>query len=99
MKAWMISVYQDDDKGNVIVFANNHKEAITAGYHSELDFDSYIDVRARRNSVFDNMENLNERELTLEKWRNGWWFEPSNHPDCETATDKEFYKWYYKEMA
>lgn len=99
MKAWMISVYQDDDKGNEIVFANNHKEAIYAGYCSNLEFDSYIDVRARREQNFDDMESLSERDLTLEKWRNGWWFEPNGYPDCETATDEEFYKWYDREMV
>lgn len=94
MKAWIVSVYQDDDQGNEIVFADNLKEAKVAGYRTELEFDSYTDIRVKRYKIFDDMEKLSERELCKVKWREGWWFFQEGCPDCETATDEEFYAWY-----
>lgn len=100
MKAYVLSIENYDDKGEEVVFAENAQKARNKVWNTNLDPDNFIDVRARRAQEFDGMENLSEKEMFKEKWRNGWWFDANGYPNYETASDEEFYKWfdwYYKQ--
>lgn len=94
MKAYMLFIKNDDDKGAEIVFANDSNSAKKQVWATGLEPDGYIDVRARRAPKFDDMEHLSAREMMKEKWRDNWWFDMSGYPDCENASDEEFFEWY-----
>ena len=97
MKAYIARNKQDDDAGSEIIFANTVKEARSSVDESLLGYPDYIDVEVRRYPLFDGMENLSERELSKEKWRNGWrWFDYNDMPNEWESTDEEFYNWYNK---
>lgn len=93
MRAYGLSDVKDDDKGVLLVFANNAKEAKKMD-DGTIDPDYYTDLRVKWYREFDGMENASDRELALAKWKNGWWFDESGYPYHETATDEEFLEWY-----
>jgi len=94
MKAYFVSVKDNDDQGGFTVFANTVQEA-RKKIPGDLEYDRWIDVQAWRTKQFDNMENLSKAELTKAQWRDGWnWEDYYNMPDCDEATDEDFYKWY-----
>lgn len=93
LKAYVLGVNSDDDKGQMIVFANNAKEARQLE-NGQLDPESFIDLFVRRSPAFDDMEKLSQKELMKEQWREGWWFHQNGCPNEEESTDEEFYIWY-----
>lgn len=94
MKAYYVSIRDDDDAGGGITFAHTAQEA-RGHYHAfDLNPERWIDVQAHRSKHFDGMENLSKAELAKEQWRDGWWFHQSGSPDVDEATDEEFYTWY-----
>lgn len=94
MKAYILRVINDDDQGQVVVFANTANEAKKQFNSTYLETEQYIDIRVKRSPEFDNMENLSEIDLAKEQWRNGWRWYDYNTPYPEDTTDEEFYKWY-----
>lgn len=93
-KAYYLSIKDDDDQGQVVVFANTAREAKKLIAGADLMWDEYIDIRVHRAKAYDGMEHLSPADLAKEQWRNGWrWFD-IEYPDEETATDEEFYAWY-----
>lgn len=96
MKAYVVGLESNPDAGNEIVFAKNSKEAKKIAHTIELtdNKESYIDVYVKRNPTFDDMENLPQKVVDKVKWREGWRFFQEGCPNCETATDEEFYAWY-----
>jgi len=95
MKAYKLSIANNDDAGAQIVFANTAKEAKKLVHGSVWDnLEEYIDLRVNRAKRFDGMEKLDDAHLALEQWKDGWiWFD-IDFPDVETATDEEFLTWY-----
>jgi hypothetical protein len=95
MKAYYLSVKDNDDAGQEIVFANTAKEAkrlVSGNIWDNLE--NYLDLRVNRAKKFDGMENLDSAHLALEQWKWGWqWFD-MDFPDPDEATDEEFIKWY-----
>lgn len=92
MKAYILHEKHNEDKGQVVVFAETANKAKAQVYSTDLDPDDFIDVRVNRAPEFDGMEKLGMRELDLKKWREGWWFEMGDFPDPDEATDEEFYE-------
>lgn len=98
MKAYRLSVKNDDDAGQAIVFANTAKEAKKQVYGHDTLADAleggWIDLLVHRDERYDGMESLSSAELALHQWHDGWrWFD-LNYPDPDEATDEEFIKWY-----
>lgn len=97
MKAYYLSIKDDDEGAMAVVFANNAKEAKKKIYSSDVyDYWSgeWIYLRVNRAKRYDGMENLSEAELALKQWHDGWrWFD-MDYPNVDEATDEEFYKWY-----
>lgn len=98
MKAYRLSIKDDDDAGNAIVFANTVKEAKKQVWSHDTLVDAleggWITLRAHRAKHYDGMENLDAAHLALEQWKEGWrWFDV-DYPDPDEATDQEFLDWY-----
>lgn len=92
MKAWCVSIKDDDDQGMLVVFANTREEARSQS--GDLQYERWIDIRAVRDKRYDGLEKLSDAELALRQWRDGWrWFD-MDYPDQDEATDAEFLKWY-----
>lgn len=98
MKAYLLSVKYDDDQGQAIVFSKTAKEAKKKFYTTNLEADTYINIRVRRCPEYDDMGQLKSIELVKEQWRNGWRWYDYNTPYPEDTTDEEFYRWYKKEI-
>lgn len=100
MKAYSLSVKDEDDAGQVIVFANTRQEARKLIYSTDLDcvVDGWISAQARRAKEYDGMENLSPAELAKEQWRNGWTFFDMYYPEPSETTDEEFMDWYNREF-
>lgn len=99
MKAYILSVKNDDDQGQQIVFAKTAREA-KKNWHWYLDADSFLDKLVHRAPQFDDMENATELELMTKQWQEGWrWFDNYDVPDVETATVEEFQEWCKKEYG
>jgi hypothetical protein len=98
VKAYYLSVKDDDDAGQAVVFANTAKEAKKQVFSHDLLVDAleggWINLRVNRAKEYDGMENLSAAELALKQWRNGWRFFDVDYPDPDAATDKEFLEWY-----
>lgn len=96
MKAYIVGLKSNPDVGNGIVFAKNGKEARKKADGLDLTDtrESYIDVTVHRYAVFDDMENLSERDLMKEQWKQGWWCHQRDCPFFENQSDDVFYKWY-----
>lgn len=98
MKAYRLSIKDDDDAGNAIVFANTVREAKKQVWGHDTLVDAleggWINLQAHRSEEYDGMEDLDAAHLALQQWKNGWrWFDV-NYPDPDEATDDEFLKWY-----
>lgn len=95
MKAYTLSIKDNDDAGQQVVFAETAKAAkrLVSGYVWD-NLENYLDLRVNRSRDYDGMENLSPAELALKQWRNGWqWFD-IDYPDPDEATDAEFMVWY-----
>ncbi|HAA4734149.1 TPA_asm: hypothetical protein GEU45_05885 [Listeria monocytogenes] len=96
MKAYVVGLYSDSDAGQEIVFAETAKNAKEKA--SKLDIseeaESFIDLYAKRCADFDGMENASAESVLLKQFREGWCFFGFGQPNCESATDEEFLKWY-----
>lgn len=97
MKAYCLSIKDEDDAGQMIVFANTVKEARKQIYGTDL-YDAadgeWIRVQAHRYKRYDGLEKLSNAELAMHQWRDGWrWFD-MDYPDPDEATDEEFLSWY-----
>lgn len=96
IKAYHLSIKDDYDAGNAIVFAETPAAAKNQIYSTTLgdNVEDWIDIRVRRDKRYDGMENLSEADLALEQWKDGWrWFD-EDYPDPDEATDAEFLTWY-----
>lgn len=101
MKAYYIEIRDDPDQGGHLVWDKTVKAAKVRVNESDLVYDSYVDVRCRRYPSFDGMQGLSKRDLALEQWKQGWWFD-SDEPmfdDYEEHTDADFLAWYDKRFA
>ena len=103
MKAYIGGLYSTEDYGNAVVFAENSKEAkkVFIGHRYGIaDYaESYIDIYVRRAPGFDGMERYSDAELMCEQWKQCWRFDYQDMPDCENATDEDFFEWYKKEFG
>lgn len=94
MKAYVLSIKNDDDQGQAIVFANNRTEAKQKLCITNLDANCWTDIQASRYPDLDGMENAEEPDIALVLWRNGWrWFDYRT-PDPFDTTAEEFKAWY-----
>ena len=94
MKAWLLSLIDDEDQGEAVVFADTVTEAKSEIYQTNLDENGWTSIRARRYPALDGMEDASEPERSLIQWRNGWrWFDYGT-PDPGEAADDEFIKWH-----
>lgn len=94
MKAFRLSVKNDSDQGEVIVFAQTSREA-KRDWTRYLDADTFIDKLVHRAPEFDGMENATELELMTKQWQEGWiWLDFYDVPDVETSTVADFRTWY-----
>lgn len=94
MKAWVLSLSNDPDQGQAIVFADKATDAKLKIYETNLDSDGWIYIRANRYEPLDNMESASEIDKSLILWKNGWfWYDYETPPEHET-TDDEFKEWY-----
>lgn len=96
MKAYYLTIKDDDDAGAAVVFANTAKEAKAKIYGTEVgnSVENWIDIRVNRAKSFDGMENLTDAELALMQWHKGWRYLDMDYPDPDEATDAEFLEWY-----
>lgn len=98
MKAYLVSLESDPDKGNEIIFAKNTKEARVLARKTDLsDWSSegFLDVKVKRLSEFDGMEKATPKEMMKKQWQEGWWFFQSGCPVSEEP-EEEFGIWYRK---
>lgn len=98
MKAYSLSIKDNDDAGCAIVFANTAREAKKQVWSHDTLVDAleggWIALQVHRNKYYDGMEKLDAAHLALAQWKDGWvWFDV-NYPDPDEATDTEFLKWY-----
>lgn len=94
MKAYSLSIHDNDDAGEKIVFAETAKAAKKRIGNLQDNLESYLDLRVNRSPEYDGMENLSPALLAKEQWRRGWrWFD-LDYPDPDEATDEEFIAWY-----
>lgn len=99
IKAYSLSIADDPDQGQQIVFAETASEAKKKLDGEQFVYDRWIDIQAHRSRAFDGMENLTKAELALEQWREGWiWFDRDT-PDCDESTDEQFIAWYKDNFA
>lgn len=94
MKAYYVEIRDDPDQGGHIVWSTTARKA--RHNTGDLVYDRWIDVKAKRYPEFDDKEHLTKRELALEQWKQGWWFD-SDEPtfdDYEENTDADFLEWY-----
>lgn len=97
MKAWSVSIKDDEDQGMLIVFADNRGEA--RKQTGDLQYESWIDIIAVRDKRYDDLEKLSEAELALRQWRDGWrWYEEAT-PEPGETTDAEFFEWYERNIS
>lgn len=98
MKAYYLSIADDSEGVQAVVFANNAREAKKRVYRTYLvDYWSgeWIYLRVNRAKRFDGMEDLTESQLARVQWRDGWqWTDAYDMPDPDEATDEQFDTWY-----
>jgi len=95
MKAYYLSIKDNEDAGQQVVFASTAKEAKRLVSGEVWDnLENYLDLRVNRAPQFDDMEDLDAAHLALKQWRWGWiWFD-MDYPDPDEATDEQFMDWY-----
>lgn len=97
MKAYKLSIKDDPDQGEVIVFAKTAREAKN-NWTQYLDADSFLDKLVHRAPEFDDMENASDMELMTKQWLEGWrWYDCYDVPDVEEDTVEDFQAWFRKE--
>ena len=97
MKAYKLSIKDDPDQGEVIVFAKTAREAKN-NWHWYLDADNFLDKLVHRAPEFDGMENASDMELMTKQWQEGWrWYDYYDIPDVEEDTVEDFQAWFRKE--
>jgi len=94
MKAWYLSIKDDEDQGRFVVFSNTRNGARNQADGNDLMYDRWIDIQAHRAPQWDGLEKLSKRELDKELWRDGWEWLDYACPAPEETTDEEFYTWY-----
>jgi hypothetical protein len=96
MKAYYLSIANDDVGVGAIVFANTASEAKKQVYGTDLaDYlEEWVDLRARRDKRYDDMENLSADDLITKMWRDGWQWLDLDTPDPYETTDDEFLQWH-----
>ena len=99
MKAWVLSLSNDQDQGQDIVFADNVAQAKKQIWQTNLEADGWIYIRANRYKILDGMEKAADYERHLIMWRNGWGWYEHDTPYSEETTDEEFKEWYNKTIA
>lgn len=92
MKAWCVSIKDDEDQGMLIVFAETRNEARSKT--DDLQYESWLDVRAVRDKRYDGLEKLDKAHLALAQWHDGWRWYDMDYPEPEETTDTEFLEWY-----
>lgn len=98
MKAYLLEIKDEDDKGQEIVYADTAQAARKLVYSTELDPDNFIDVRARRYPMLDDMEDAEPAERALKQWRDGWYWWDKATPVPETTSDETFRAWYERNI-
>lgn len=99
MKAYKLSIKDDPDQGEVIVFAKTAREAKN-NWHWYLDADNFLDKLVHRAPEFDDMENASDMELMTKQWQEGWrWYDCYDIPDVEEDTIEDFQAWFRKEYG
>ncbi len=93
MKAYLLSVANDPDQGEVLVWDTTARDA-KKNWTRFLDADRFIDERVRRAPDFDNMERCTELEIMLKQWHEGWIWWDWQFPSVEDSTDDDFIKYY-----
>lgn len=97
MKAYKLSIKDDPDQGEVIVFAQTAREAKN-NWTQYLDADNFLDKLVHRAPEFDGMENASDMELMTKQWLEGWrWYDCYDVPDVEEDTVEDFQAWFRKE--
>ena len=97
MKAYKLSVKDDPDQGEVIVFAKTAREAKN-NWHWYLDADNFLDKLVHRAPEFDGMEGASDMEIMTKQWQEGWrWYDCYDVPDVEEDTVEDFQAWFRKE--
>lgn len=97
MKAYKLSVKDDSDQGEEIVFAQTAREAKN-NWTRYLDADNFLDKLVHRAPEFDGMENASDMELMTKQWQEGWrWYDCYDVPDVEEDTVEDFQAWFRKE--
>lgn len=96
IKAYYLSIKDEDDAGGAIVFAETAKEAKKKVWGHDTLVDAldggWINLLVHRDKRYDGMEKLDAAHLALEQWHDGWrWFD-MDYPDPDEATDEEFIK-------
>lgn len=100
MKAYSLSIKDNDDAGQEIVFAENGRAAKKLIGDLADSLEEYTDLRVHRDKRYDGMEKLSPAQLAFHQWRDGWqWFDMYDMPDPDHATDAEFYKWYERNFG
>lgn len=97
MKAYKLSIKDNPDQGEVIVFAQTAREAKN-NWTQYLDADNFLDKLVRRSPEFDGMENASDMEMMTKQWQEGWrWYDCYDVPDVEEDTVEDFQAWFRKE--
>lgn len=101
MKAWIVNT--DYSEGSGIVFAENRNQARLLAQHTDACEDApYIDIRAKRCKVIDDMENCEPKDnywlnedirLILVREYNWGCVEPQ-YSDCDTCCAKQYCHWH-----
>lgn len=97
MKAYKLSIKDDPDQGEVIVFAQTARKAKN-NWTQYLDADSFLNKLVHRAPEFDGMEDASDMELMTKQWLEGWrWYDCYDVPDVEEDTVEDFQAWFRKE--
>lgn len=97
MKAYKLSIKDDPDQGEIIVFAQTAREAKN-NWTQYLDADSFLNKLVHRAPEFDGMEDASDMELMTKQWLEGWrWYDCYDVPDVEEDTVEDFQAWFRKE--
>lgn len=97
MKAYKLSIKDDPDQGEVIVFAQTAREAKN-NWTQYLDADNFLYKLVHRAPEFDGMEGASDMEIMTKQWQEGWrWYDCYDVPDVEEDTVEDFQAWFRKE--
>ena len=104
MKAWQLSNLKDDDAGLSLVFADNVSDAKKQAYseddsiiQSNLEPESWVDIRAIRAPELDGWENKPESEIMYRLITKRDWFFHFDDEEWNPENVEEFHEKYLKE--